>query len=82
MNSYPVFTPSMQSIHSLMFNVPLYQFLSRTTKSLWIEANKSDDANLNKLLHGKISNMIEHSITLSQEQKRLNDLDNIQFEKF
>ena len=80
MNSYPVFTPSMQSIHLSMFNVPSHQFLSRTTKSLWIEANKSDDANLNKLLHGKISNMIEHSITLSQEQKHLNDLDNIQFE--
>ena len=76
LKTYPIFIPDQMSSQSEIFNVPNYQFMSRMTKTLWIQANRSRDESVNNLLTKKMHNkMIEQSLHLSQEQQDFNTND-------
>ena len=71
-SKYPVYKGfDSGSIDDRIFNEPKFQFMSQKTKSLWIECNKSDNIELNKLLSQKDDNYISQQIHLSQEQDTL-----------
>ena len=72
LNTYPIFVPDQMSLQSEIFNVSNYQFMSRITKTLWIQANRSRDESVNKLLKKMHNKMIEQSLHLSQEQQDFN----------
>ena len=60
---------SDQSINtSRMFDVPDFQFMSQTTKTLWIENNRSSCPELHKLMTNHNPTILNQTIVLSQSQ--------------
>ena len=59
---------SEQSIQTSMFDVPDFQFMSQTTKTLWIENNRSSCPELNKLMTNDNPTILNQTIVLSQSQ--------------
>ena len=71
--------PKYMGIRSLSFNmnvlnIPTFQFVSRTTHSLWIDGNKSNDKDINTFLLKKGESVLDNSMELSQEQSKFNTL--------
>ena len=76
---YPVYKGfDNGSIDYMIFNEPKFQLMSQQTKNLWIECNKTDNIELNKLLSQKDDNYISQQIHLSQEQDTLLESNNFQ----
>ena len=72
---YPIYKGfENMTINTSLFNSPDVQFMSKVTRSLWIQDNATTDEALKQILRQNDANMISKKIELSQEQNTYNDM--------